>query len=110
MNRSGDLNVNSTFVTEKAPRTAVGVDWAGGTHLYQVDGAETVDGGLDLFEFAQVLADAGLRHAINFDGGGSSVSTYLSTVISRPTCADTPFPICERPVTTSWCVSKTPIS
>jgi len=102
--RSRDLNVNSTFVTEKAPRTAIGVTLDGEMLILQVDGVESTKEGLDLFEFAEALMDAGARYAMNLDGGGSSVSVYNGKVISRPTCVDLPEPVCERPVTSITCV------
>lgn len=101
---SPDLNVSSTFTTEKAPRTGLGVLPSGELLLLQVDGIESVKQGLDLFEFAEALIDAGALHAVNLDGGGSSVSVLNGKVISRPTCVDTPVPVCERAVTSITCI------
>lgn len=52
----------------------------------------------------QVLIDAGVRHAINIDGGGSSDAVLNGKVWSRPTCQDTPEPVCERAVTSITCI------
>ena len=105
MNESSDIDPVSKFATEKAPRTSVGILPSGELLLLQVDGIESVKQGLDLFEFAEVLIDAGgAQHAINLDGGGSSVSVQGGKVISRPTCVDTPEPVCERAVTSITCI------
>lgn len=106
--KSPDLNTSSTFVTEKAPRTAVGVFPNGTAALVVVDGAETIRAGLDLFEFAEVLAaQVGVQHAVNIDGGGSSVAVVNGKIASKPTCVDTPSPICERAMPTIMCARGT---
>lgn len=96
---------NDTFVTEKAPRTAIGVTADGSLFSMVVDGVETEDIGLDLYEFADVLIAAGALHAVNIDGGGSSDAVLNGRVWSRPTCEDTPSPICERNVTSITCIA-----
>lgn len=93
------------FVTEKAPRTAIGVMNNGALFSMVVDGVETEALGLDLYEFAEILIDAGVYHAINVDGGGSSDAVLNGKVWSRPTCQDTPEPVCERPVTSITCIA-----
>lgn len=104
VNKSSDLNTTSRFVTEKAPRTAVGVLPNGQLATVVVDGAETIAAGLDLFEFADVLQHQfGLLHAINIDGGGSSVAVVNGQIASKPTCVDTPVPICDRAMATIMC-------
>lgn len=106
--KSPDLNTSSSFVTEKAPRTAVGVFPNGTAALVVVDGAETIRTGLDLFEFAEVLAaQVGVHHAVNIDGGGSSVAVVNGKIASKPTCVDTPTPICERAMPTIMCARGT---
>jgi N-acetylglucosamine-1-phosphodiester alpha-N-acetylglucosaminidase len=95
----------SSFVTEKAPRTAVGVTADGSLFLAVVDGIEVLGVGPDLYEFADILIqEVGAQAAINLDGGGSSDMTYEGQIFSRPTCEDQPEPICERPVTTIACI------
>lgn len=106
---SPDLNPNSTFFTERAPRTAVGAFANGSVVLVQVDGEEDVGAGLAVDEFAKVIASYGVHTAINLDGGGSSVSVLNGTVISKPTCTDTKI-ICERQVSTITCVHNFPIN
>jgi exopolysaccharide biosynthesis protein len=61
--------------------------------------------GLDLNELAEVMIQFGVLHAINVDGGGSTVAVYQGRVISVPTCADTPV-VCERAVTSIACVRQ----
>jgi exopolysaccharide biosynthesis protein len=46
----------------------------------------------------------GAYHAINVDGGGSSDAVLRGQIWSRPTCQDTPTPICERNVTSVTCI------
>lgn len=105
VNNSKGIDINSKFATEKAPRTAVGLMPNGSLVLAQVDGVEVTKLGLDLFEWSRVLAEVvGVREAVNLDGGGSSVSVYEGKVISRPTCIDTPEPVCERAVTSITCM------
>lgn len=98
--RSGKSYVNSTsdiaqpaisqqFVTEKAPRTAVGVLTDGSMALLQVDGVEDLNKGPDLFEMAELAVDLGFQSLVNIDGGGSSVSVHDGKVIDWPTCDDT---------------------
>lgn len=101
---SADLDVSSSFVTEKAPRTSVGVFNNGTMILFEVDGQEAVEFGPDLFEVAELLVQLGVASAINLDGGGSSVSVYKGGVVSRPTCDDTMGSVCEREVQSITCV------
>lgn len=97
-------NVTAAFITEKAPRTAVGVTGDGSLLILVVDGVEVLGLGVDLHEMAGILISQGAMHAINIDGGGSSDAVLDYKVWSRPTCQDQPEPICERPVTTITCV------
>ena len=53
VNRSRDLDPRSSFVTEKAPRTAVGVRADGAVLLLVIDGIESTKVGPDLFEMAE---------------------------------------------------------
>lgn len=100
---SPDLNKESTFTTEKAPRTAVGVFKNGTMVLVEIDGEEDINYGPDLFEMAEFLVSIGVESAINLDGGGSSVSVNKGQVVSQPTCKDTP-EICERADAAITCV------
>lgn len=104
VNSSREFKPSDPFVTELAPRTAIGVTGSGAVALLVVDGVETQQIGLSLFEMADVLIQLGIVHAINLDGGGSSDAVLDGKVWSRPTCQDTPTPICERNVTSVVCV------
>jgi N-acetylglucosamine-1-phosphodiester alpha-N-acetylglucosaminidase len=106
VNQSREFLPNASkvsFVTEKAPRTAIGVMKDGSVFQLVVDGVEVLGVGPDLFEMADILVQAGAMHAINVDGGGSSDAVLDGKVWSRPTCDDQPSPLCERPVTTITC-------
>lgn len=92
---------------EVAPRTALGVDPAGRLFVLEVDGCETCpvgQQGQTLGDLANLFVKLGALHAINLDGGGSSVSYYHGSIVDRPTCIDKPSPICERTVTDIVCV------
>lgn len=104
VSRSREFPPNATFAMELAPRTAMGVMHDGSVAVFVVDGVETQQIGLSLYELADVLIQVGVRHAINLDGGGSSDAVLDGKVWSRPTCQDTPTPICERNVTSIICV------
>jgi N-acetylglucosamine-1-phosphodiester alpha-N-acetylglucosaminidase len=101
----GGFDSSTSFVNEKAPRTAVGVFKNGTMLLLEIDGEEDIYAGPDLFEMAELFVTLGVESAVNLDGGGSSVSVYEGTVIDYPTCNDTP-EWCERAVANIACVKK----
>jgi len=91
--------------TEVAPRTAIGVDKGGRLLMIEVDGVEATDQGLTLNQLADWFLDLGVNHAINLDGGGSSVAYFNGTVVDHPTSDDTGR-WGERRVTTSVCIKS----
>lgn len=96
----------SSFVTEKAPRTAIGITQKNELALVVVDGVEVLGEGVDLYEFSDILIEeVQLQYAMNLDGGGSSDMVYQNRIYSRPTCNDQLYPVCERPVTSFTCIS-----
>ncbi|ETO16913.1 hypothetical protein RFI_20425, partial [Reticulomyxa filosa] len=95
INQSPGINTNSSFVTEKAPRTGIGLWKNGSIVLLQVDGEEDIKSGLDLFEFTELFTYLKVDSAVNIDGGGSSTSVYNDEVINKPTCSDNS-DICQR--------------
>lgn len=101
---------NSTFSSHLHPRTALGLD-AEGTKLWMV----VVDGrtsgfseGVSLSELAVFMKKLGCAHALNLDGGGSTVLMLADEagnprVMNRPSDGGTrPVPVilglCRRPV------------
>jgi hypothetical protein len=56
---------------------------------------------------AEELIKEGARHAVNLDGGGSTVLVEAGKVISRPSCLDLPI-FCERAVASIMCIRKAP--
>lgn len=60
-------------VSGNHPRTAIGTN-ADGTVIYllTVDGRQTVSRGVSLDTLADICLEAGMVHAMNFDGGGST--------------------------------------
>ena len=101
---AGDLGVtgNPAFAAARHPRTAIGFDadrrrlW-----LVVVDGRRPQHSvGMTLPELADLLLGLGVDEALNLDGGGSSVMSLGSQVVSRPSD-----PRGERPVGNSvWLV------
>ncbi len=91
---------------EIAPRTVLALDAAGRLLIFVADGTERSEPpvGLTLAEAAEWVAALGAVHALNMDGGGSSVAVVNGTVASVPHCTDQPGVVCERPVTTVLCV------
>jgi len=92
-----------------AGRSGVGVDSSGRLMLLQVDGCEHCpfsggSSGLTLAGFAHLFAEQGALHAINLDGGGSSVSVAKGEVINHPTGLDIELAY-ERPVASILCVA-----
>lgn len=101
--KSHEFTGNSSFVTEKAPRTGVGITRDGAVMLLVVDGIEVTGVGIDLYEFAEIFMSVGAFTAINVDGGGSSDAVLDGAVWSYPTCNDTPVK-CERAVSSITCL------
>lgn len=95
--------------SEKAGRTAIGVDRSGRLMLLQVDGCEMCKSshgpsGLTLTEFSQLMVRLGALHAINLDGGGSSVTVVDGKVVDHPRGLNIDLKI-ERPVTSVVCIT-----
>jgi len=67
------------------PRSLVGFD-ADTSHLYliAVDGRSTASVGMTLVEAASFLRDVGVAHALNLDGGGSTVLIVDGRVVNSP--------------------------
>lgn len=103
VDESTDIVVTDKFVTEKAPRTAVGVLEGGGIGLFSVDGEESRDEGADLYEFSGLIKEVGFVAAINLDGGGSQTVVKDGEVVNEPHCNDVDT-ICEREVGAITCL------
>jgi len=89
---------------EIAPRTMIGTNEKGELLIFEVDGIETTKVGLTLYQAAEWAKAIGGYNMLNLDGGGSSATVYEGKIVDKPTCQDTPTPICERPVTTITCI------
>jgi len=89
-----------------APRTIIGINIKGELLILQVDGIEeyTPPIGLTLYQAAEWALSIGGYNVLNLDGGGSSATFFNGTTVDKPTCQDTPTPICEREVTTITCI------
>lgn len=93
---------------DRAGRTAIGVDHSGRLMLLQVDGCEHCPmsngpSGLTLAELAELIVGLGALHAINLDGGGSSVTVVDGKVVDHPRGLNIDLKV-ERPVTSVVCI------
>lgn len=82
------------FVTDRHPRTAVGIRRDGTWVLVVVDGRQPqLSRGMTLAELADLMQTLGCRDALNLDGGGSSTLVLRGRVVNSPSDAGV-----ERPV------------
>jgi len=97
------------FVWEKAPRVAIGHDVHGNLLLFEVDGNEFLNAGLDMYEWATFIQSKGAINAINLDGGGSATVYYKENIVNQLSeyCGFLASE-CERPVTTVVCIRDRP--
>lgn len=76
---------SDTFLTQKRPRTAVGIKKNGDWVLLVVDGPLfDPRGGITIRELAQFMLKLGCIDALNLDGGGSSTMVYSGAVVNNP--------------------------
>ena len=61
--------------------------------------------GVNLNTLSNEMMRAGVRYAVNMDGGGSTVLVRHHHVMSHPTCLDIPI-VCERKVATVFCIRQ----
>ena len=79
-------NGGDSFVTDKHPRTGVGIDQSGRYFfMVVVDGRSSSSKGMSLPTFAEHLIRLGVYQGINMDGGGSSTMVIASKgLVNRP--------------------------
>ena len=83
-----------SFLTDRAPRTAIGWQSDGTILLVVVDGRQPQWSiGMTLAELAELMRDFGCQEALNLDGGGSTTMVVQDRVVNRPSDATS-----ERPV------------
>ena len=83
-----------SFLTDRAPRTAIGWQSDGTILLVVVDGRQPQWSiGMTLAELAELMRDFGCQEALNLDGGGSTTMVVQDRVVNRPSDATG-----ERPV------------
>ncbi len=83
-----------SFLTDRAPRTAIGWQSDGTILLVVVDGRQPQWSiGMTLAELAELMRDFGCQEALNLDGGGSTTMVVRDRVVNRPSDATG-----ERPV------------
>ena len=85
------ITATSSYYTDRASRTAVGITKTGKVVFMVLDGRqEPISCGGSMIEIAHIMYEAGCIHAINLDGGGST--TYVAklegddklSVVSKP--------------------------
>ncbi|CAN0006325.1 unnamed protein product, partial [Discosporangium mesarthrocarpum] len=137
--RDGDMvGLAGGLVGARMARTAVGHDREGRLILVQVGGTafsgsagpdqggeEGMGDGLDLYELADVMVEAGAVSAVNLEGGGAAIMTQNHSVIVDPAdaCPDgegrgrgrggglpngSTLARCEREASTIFCVHLDP--
>lgn len=78
-------------LTNKDPRSALGIKEDGTIILFVVDGRQSSSFGLSLIEMADELIALGCVEAINLDGGGSSQMAFKGEIVNRPVGSTTSF-------------------
>jgi Phosphodiester glycosidase len=95
---AGAGQFDSDITDGRYPRSALGIseDWL---VAVACDGRRSnVDGGLTMFELAEVMIHLGADSAINLDGGGSTTLVHRGHLLNRPySSQDQPAPA-SRPV------------
>ena len=78
--------IRDSFVTDKHPRTALGISKDGEElYLFVIDGRQpALSIGADLNEVAEYLKEMGAYQAMNLDGGGSSTMWVRGEIVNRP--------------------------
>ncbi len=80
-----DQKVRQGFITDRHPRTAVGIREDGTWVILVVDGRQPeLSKGMTLAELAELMKSLGCRNALNLDGGGSSTFYYQGHVLNSP--------------------------
>jgi putative cell wall-binding protein len=91
---------DSTFYTQRAPRTAAGQMADGRAVLVTVDGRRAgYSVGMTPMELAQFLVSIGVKEAANLDGGGSTTMSVNGLLVNWPSDAAG-----ERPVGAAFVV------
>jgi hypothetical protein len=80
---AGASQFDSDITSERHPRAAIGVD---DQNIWSVvcDGRTEIEAGLYLHEFARVLANLGIKDALNVDGGSSATLVKDGKLLNRP--------------------------
>jgi exopolysaccharide biosynthesis protein len=96
---AGAGQFDSDITEGRYPRAALGVS-DGSLVAVACDGRRSnVDGGLSMFELAEVMVELGAESAINLDGGGSTTLVHRGHLLNRPySTQDQPAPASRRVV------------
>lgn len=75
---------NSSIISGRHPRTAVGITFDGALILLVADGRTKESTGMTLHELASYMKSIGVENAINLDGGGSSTMWVTGKIVNTP--------------------------
>ncbi|MFH1538477.1 MAG: phosphodiester glycosidase family protein [bacterium] len=78
-----DFTISSGIVSDRNPRTAVGVTGNGRMIFIVVEGRSVWSAGLFLDEVAELLVERGAKTGMNLDGGGSSEIYAGGKILNR---------------------------
>ena len=98
--------VNTSFNTNRHPRTALGKQSDGTIVLVVVDGRNERAAGVSMTELQEIMRWLGCIEAINLDGGGSSTMVVNKKVVNHPSDNELFDPEGERVVQNAIVISK----
>ncbi|MEW6201076.1 MAG: phosphodiester glycosidase family protein [bacterium] len=78
-----DFSMQSKIVSERNPRTAIGLNNDNNLFIIVVEGRSVWSAGLYLDELAELMAANGVRTGMNLDGGGSSEIIFNGRILNR---------------------------
>lgn len=102
-----------SFAVSRHPRTAACITTAGTLLFLSVDGRTAAGLGLSLAALADLMIDLGCRHALNYDGGGSTTlwvaGQAADGVVNYPSDNGVADHLGSRAVANGWFVHAEPI-
>ncbi len=106
INSEDEQMVNTSFNTNRHPRTALGKQSDGTIVLVVVDGRNERAAGVSMTELQEIMRWLGCIEAINLDGGGSSTMVVNKKVVNHPSDNELFDPEGERVVQNAIVISK----
>jgi hypothetical protein len=75
---------SQAFVTNRHPRTLIGIDRRGAIWLVAIDGRQSTSVGMTFDDLQRLSDRLQLTDALNLDGGGSTTMVVENAVVNRP--------------------------